>query len=470
MTVVAKRLLARLLTAAGLVLVLTVAAPTVASAAPLDSNPGRVNSLCSAARSADYQYLPVERWSGATQKIHVRSNGGMVDFAPTQRQLQSISFVIGDFLYGLTTKFVTWSTQFCPLQAVGGVVDGAAAQLGAALVNSSLIAGLLICTVLVLLLQGFRNRDSGWLGRLGVKVLVVALFTIMVAGSAQSRGGGIGGDFSTPYQPGRGSPGWFATTIDRIVTELAAAPAAALSSQTIVDTVGSGDQLDCAPYLGALQEGYLAQADRGGVISSAAVPALTVSNLWQISGYNAWSVGQFGNKNLNGQHRVACRMLDKNAAIPVGVGSFVIDGTDAVNSRSSASITNVMARVPQPDTNLTATRNWVKPDSPAWRQLSGVEADKAWIAWATCVPRDGQLANVTNKTGWKAPDGNAWLIADAAARTNADRIDGSSKLNDACWSFFNSDTPKVDAIFDWGDGDKQLRDHANEMPASVYDF
>ena len=56
---------------------------------------------------------------------------------------------------------------------------------------------------------------------------------------------------------------------------------------------------------------------------------MTVSNLWQISGYNAWSVGQFGNKNLNGQSRVGCRMLDKNAAVlinnqkePVGTRIF----------------------------------------------------------------------------------------------------------------------------------------------------
>ncbi len=462
--------LARLLCAAVLALVagLTLAPP--ASAAPIDSDPTQVSSLCSTARSFDYQYLPVERWSGATQKIHVRSNGGITDFAPVQRQLQSVNFVIGDFLYGLTTKFVTWSTQFCPIQAVGGAVDSAAAQLGRALVNSSLVAGLLVCTLIVLLLQGFRNRDSAWMGRLGVKLLVVALFAIMVAGSTQSRGGGIAGDFTTPYQPGRGSPGWFATTIDRAVTELAAAPAAALSAQTIVDTVGSGDQLDCAPYLGALQEGYTEQAGRGGVIDSEAVPALTVSNLWQISGYNAWSVGQFGNKNLNGHSRVACRMLDRNAAIPVDVGSFVIDGAGAADNRSGASISNVMSRVPNPDVSLATAKSWIKPDAAAWRQLSGVEADKGWIAWATCVPRDGQLADITSKTGWKAPTGNAWLIADDAARANAETVDGSPKLNQACWAFFNADSATVDPIFDWGDGDKQLREHADQMPASVYDF
>src|SRR3954454_17545578 len=155
--------------AAAFVFVLTVAMPTAASAAPIDAAPSQVNSLCSTARSVDYQYLPVERWSGATQKMHVRSNGGMVDFAPVQRQLQSVNFVVGDFLYGVTTKFVTWSTQFCPLQAVGGAVDSAAAQLGRALVNSSLLAGLLVCTLIVLLVQGFRNRDSAWLSRLGVK-------------------------------------------------------------------------------------------------------------------------------------------------------------------------------------------------------------------------------------------------------------------------------------------------------------
>lgn len=467
-----KTLLARLITMAVVSMAMLAGVSATAWARPID-DPGtqeQKTTVCSKPATADYQYLPVERWSGATQKLHVRSNGGFIDTAPLQRQIQAGSFVTGDFLYGVTVKFVTWSTQLCPMKAVGGAVDTAAAQLGRALVNSALITGILVCTLVALLLQGMRTGDGGWLKRLGGKLLVLAIFAIMVAGSADSTGGGINGDYSSDYKPGQGSPGWFAVTIDKVVTDLAAAPAAALSSQAVLEPISSGDQLDCSSYLGALQKGYVSHASTGGTLDSAAVPALTVSNLWQISGYSAWSVGQFGNKNLNGQSRVACRMLDQNAGIPTGIGSFTLEGTGAASNRSSAAVVDVMSRVPSATLGLRQTAGYVKSSAPAWRPLAGAEADKAWIAWATCVPKDGQLANLTSKSGWRAPAGNSWLIADDAARKNADTVDGSSKLNAACYDFFNSDSTTVDSIFDWGEGDKELRKHANEMPSSIYDF
>lgn len=475
-----RRLAVHGLAAALLAAVLSVVVALPADAAP-DSGDGlsisrpsttQTSAVCATDKSGtDYQYLPVERWSGATSQLHVRSNGGLVDTAPTTRNLQGTAFAAGDFLYSVTTKFVSWSTQFCPLARVGGAVDYAGAALGKALVNSSLLAGILIITMVSLLVQAFRNRDGAWAKRLTTKLLVLALFSIMVAGSAGSRGGGIDGDYTTPYTPGRGSPGWFATTIDRVVTELSAAPAAVGFSQAIVDTKASGDQLDCAPYLGALQKGYIDHATPpGGVLKSAAAPALTVSNLWQVSGYNAWVVGQFGSKNLNGSTRVACRMLDRNANIPTTSGSFMIDGSGAVNDRSAASVVDVMSRVPDQKVPLAEAAKLIKSDAPAWRPLTGADQDKAWVAWATCVPQDGQLANITRRDGWKAPAGNGWLIADDGARKNAEQVNGSSALNGACYAFFNTAGTSVDNIFDWGEGDKQLKDHANEMPASIYDF
>lgn len=467
--------LRRLLLALLLAATLGLASAGPAAADDPDQSASAGYEVCDSAESSfDYQYLPVERWTGATQEFHVRSNGGITDFAPLQRQLQSGSFVIGDFLYTTTTKFVTWSTQFCPMQSVGGVVDSAAATFGQAMVSSALLTGLVIMTVIALLFQAFRgNRGAGGglAQQLFMKAGIVALFVIMVAGSSQSRGGGIDGDFDTPYSPGTGSPGWVASTIDRTITQIAAGPASALGQETVLDTMGGGDELDCSTYLGALQDGYQERAAGGqGGLATHAVPAQTVSNLWQISAYNAWSVGQFGNKNLNGHTRVGCRMLDKNASIPVGIGSFQLDGMAAEGNRSTASVTDVMSRIGGERTSLTETAQWVKPDAPAWRPLSNADEDKGWIAWAACVPKDGELRNVTLEDGWSAPAGNSWLIADEAAREDAETPDGSARLNSACHAFFNSSGESVDNIFDWGEGDKELKEHAGEMPASVYDF
>lgn len=414
--------------------------------------------------TADYQYLPVERWSGATQQIHVRSGGGNpFDVVPFQRQMQGSTFAIGDFLYSVTTKFVMWSTDFCPLQSVGAAIDSAVAQFGERVFASPLIAGLLALATLGLLIQGLR-REGQWLPRLFVKMSIVAILVLMVAGAGRSTT-----DASGRYVPGEGSPGWFATMIDQAITEIAAAPAAALAAPGVDDGVGvDQDELSCGAYINALKRGYEASArDKGTLIDAKTIPAQTVSNLWQVSGYRAWSVGQFGRDNFNGQSRVACRMLDHNARIPVTLGKYLVPG-QSETAVSAATREDVLRRVPAegiPDGSSFA----VRADAPAWRQLDRVQQDRAWIAWAACVPKDGDLANLGAKDGWHTPKGQAWLISAENARAGAD--EGSSQLlNLSCYNFFNSDNETVSDIFDWSDGDSELKDVAGEMPPSIYDF
>ncbi len=434
-----------------------------AAAEPTDGTPTR--AVCAANNgTADYQYLPVERWSGATQQLHVRSAGGFpTDFAPLQRQLQGSTFVIGDFLYSVTTKFVMWSTEFCPLQSVGATIDSAAAQFGRSVLSSPLLAGLVVIATAGLLLQGLR-REGSWMGRLAVKMVIVGVLVVMVVGATNSRT-----DEAGRFIPGEGSPGWFATTIDEAITEIAAAPAAALSTPNSDEGAGiDTDQLSCGAYINALRRGYNDSArDDGTLIDAKSVPAQTISNLWQVSGYRAWSVGQFGRDNLNGQSRVACRMLDHNAAIPAGVGSYTIEGQGAADNRSAATRADVLSRVPDP--RIPVSQVGVNPNAPAWRPLNRVEQDKAWIAWAACVPNGGSLTNLRSRDGWHTPRGQAWLIADEGARRGAEE-GTSAQLSLACYAFFNGNGDTVGNIFDWGDGDAKLKENAGEMPASIYDF
>lgn len=446
------------------VAVMIVGSSVPASAAPPDGSSGDGASVCASSTEPgyDYQYLPAMRWNGATQEFHVRSNGGVIDLTGTQRQLQGLAFTTGDFLYAVTVKFTEWSTTFCPLNAVGDVVDGAAGKFGKSIMNSALLAALLVCSLVGLIAAGFRGQGKT-LSRLGAKVGIVVLMAVMVFGATES-----GTDSEGNFRPGFGSPGWFASVIDSTISQLAAAPAAVITAPQINGTVGvDHDELACGPYVAALLEGYEQSVTNGqgsGVsINTASVPAKTVSALWQVSGYKAWAVAQFGNKNLNGQNRVACRMLDQNAGIPVAPGTFRLAGR-----MSDANVTSVMAMVP--DQQMSSTSTGIVPDAPAWRPLSNTEQDKAWIAWAACVPKDGKLANIDEPDGWHTPKGQKWLIADEDARQGAE-ASTSDKLDIACYDFFNdSGSEKVSKIFDWGDGDKQLKKHAAEMPASIYDF
>lgn len=448
-------------------LLLALAFVVLSSAAPAWARPtdpeDPIRSVCAATDgTADYQYLPVERWSGATQKLHVRSGGGVgIDLAPFQREFQGGAFAVGDFFYSVTTKFVTWSTEFCPLQSVGLTIDQAVARFGDSVLQSPLLAGIVGLAVIGLLLRGVR-RDTGWLPRLIVKMIIVAILVMMIMGARNSSTDSAGG-----YAPGEGSPGWFATMIDQAITEIAAAPAAALDTPSAYDTVGvDQDELSCGAYVDALKYGYEASAlSKGALIRAKSIPAQTVSNLWQLSGYRAWSVGQFGRDNLNGQNRVACRMLDANAGIPAGLDAFPTDGQDDTLHRSGATRTAVLRLVTDNPSELK-----VNPRAPAWRPLNRVEQDKAWIAWASCVPREDKLANLKEPAGWHTPRGQGWLLktdqdkrAQAEAGTSAD-------FDEACFDFFNTDGDKVAAIFDWGDGDGELKKVAGDMPHSIYDF
>ncbi|MFC7620898.1 GH-E family nuclease [Microlunatus sp. GCM10028923] len=438
-------------------------------ASPASANPDddldKVRGVCATSDgTTDYQYLPVERWSGATQQLHVRTGGGTpFDLGPFQRQMQGSTFAAGDFLYSVTTKFVMWSTDFCPLESVGATIDNAAAQFGRSLLGSPLLAGVVALAVIGLLVQGMR-REAGWMARLLVKMVIIGALVMMVVGASNSRV-----DSSGNFEPGEGSPGWFATMIDQAITEIAAAPAAALNTPRIEDGIGvDTDQLSCGAYVNALRKGYDASAQRGGaLIDAKSIPAQTVSNLWQVSGYRAWSVGQFGRDNLNGQNRVACRMLDHNAGIPAGVVTYVVEGQGVTENESVATRADVMSRVPEKRLPITQAR--VNPSAPAWKPLNRQEQDQAWIAWAACVPQDGLLENLDKPDGWRAPRGQEWLIKAKAERVGA--AEGRSQAFDrACFDFFNTPGEEVNDIFDWGDGDGELKKVAGDMPASIYDF
>ncbi|MFC7625155.1 hypothetical protein [Microlunatus sp. GCM10028923] len=437
----------------------------LSSAAPAwalpDDPEAPIQSVCATDGTADYQYLPVERWSGATQKMHIRSGGGgPFDFAPFQREFQGGAFAVGDFFYSVTTKFVTWSTEFCPLQSIGLTIDQTVARFGDAVLQSPLLAGIVGLAAIGLLIRGLK-QDPGWLMRLVVKMIIVAILVIMVVGAGSSTK-----DASGRYKPGQGSPGWFATMIDEAITEIAAAPAAALEGPSAYGTVGvDQDELSCGDYVDALKRGYESSAlAKGAVIKAKSIPAQTVSNLWQLSGYRAWSVGQFGRDNLNGQNRVACRMLDANAGIPAGLEAFPTEGQDDAQHRSAATRTAVLRLASDNPSELV-----VNPRAPAWRPLNRVEQDKAWIAWASCVPSGDKLANLKAPTGWHTPRGQSWLLKDEDERAQAE--EGKSEdFDKACFAFFNTEGDSVASIFDWGDGDGELKKVAGDMPHSIYDF
>lgn len=438
----------------------------------------------------DVTYLPMSRWIDQTSTFHSRATSGFLGLngmlTTSQRAAQGTMFSIGNFFFGLAGQLTAMSTQFCPMAQVGGIVDQAAASLAQAMVKSAIVTGVVVMAIIGLLWAGVRGQRPGWFKDLAVKALVLGLFAIMLAGSAASTGGGINGS-TAEYKPGVGSPGWFATTIDTTVSNFATLPAQAISSGTVsrvtsLSDSDASDPFNCQRYTIALLRLYANHAngtvDKNGEVTSAldgvAAPAMVVSNLWEISGLNAFTVAQFGSQNTDGKMRVVCRMLELRSGIPLS-GSFAAytgnsNGSNAQASTSYASQSMVWNMVwgAGGAENVAGKLN---AQAPAWHRLDDIQEDLAYFAFATCSPKNDDWSNITSDSGWHVRRGAVGqLVADDDTRKSLSS-DGAttSKFNEACYNFYNTSGETVDSIFDWGDASDKIN-KTQGLPLSTIDF
>lgn len=138
----------------------------------------------------------------------------------------SLMFGLGNFMWTSTTGMVEPAVNVCILDRVGGIVDAAAHKIGSSIMSSGIVAAFVAFSLIVYILPIARGAGgSRNTSQLFQKVLIVALFGLMLVGAQASTGGT--GD-ANDYELGFGSPGWFVTTIDDIVSA---------SANTIVSNV-----------------------------------------------------------------------------------------------------------------------------------------------------------------------------------------------------------------------------------------
>ena len=347
--------------------------------------------------AASSPLLPVNRWADATANMHSRLDNVMM--ADTAQLLQRNAVIsggmsTGNFMWSLGTGMSAFAINFCMLDSMGGAADEVGATIGNAILGSGLLAAIVVIAVVVLLFQARRRGGAAW-KTIIAKGAIVGLLGIMVAGSMGSSGGGKDGS-TAPYNPGVMSPGWIVTTLNKTVSSLASAPAAALAMpETETGSYNTSNPLWCGNYITSLKSGYQATYGAGADKLASGVPMI-MSTLWEGTGLQTWRTAQFGTATTaDGVNRLDentyCHLLDWNSGVRVMGTSLTAD--------QSAAASTVRA---------TMSRFWDKGlseefyNSKAWQPTDTVSRDRSMIGWSTC--RIGLGGDPNNAGSWTIQD------------------------------------------------------------------
>ncbi len=345
------------------------------------------------------KYLPMTRWAPVTS-MHTRVSDG-ISVLPSVTAIQrsvavSGTLSIGNGMWLMTESMVSWANNFCIGDATGRTIDKAVASIGQSLAVSGVLAALLIAGLFGSLWRA--RRGNGGFGSIAFKyVLVVAILTMFVTGASGTNDAGFG----------RGSPGWWMKSVNDTVSNLAAAPAAALSSAaTTAMTDENGSNERCMKYIKALNMLY--QGTYGtGLYKPASTVSMSVNSLWLQSGYTAYTKAQFGTENPYGENN-ACLLLDAKRGIPA-LGSSTDGG---------------FGRVPL---TAYAAGKALPPDSLAISYRSTEATDRAMIGWAACdVVTGGVKPEWANDAGVTEKDCNTFVAAGSANSLGEETITSST--------------------------------------------
>jgi hypothetical protein len=307
--------------------------------------------VCSSSgdRGASSLLLPLTRWGDATTQFTSNIGGShwIQNAQKMGRELQFMTLMsVGNTLWDASSSLTLQAAAFCPLRSIGAEMDNAAATVGEMIADSGILAGIIVITLVVLIFQASRTGASAF-RQIVSKILVAGLFAVLVIGAGNSSKPGDG-----EFEPGFLSPGWFVTTTTDAVTALAAAPASQIVGQMEEqsrDRNAGISEIHSDNYLAALHSGYRTEfnitvggGDSGGTAGVGSVVPLTLSQMWESTGLEAWKIAQFGADNTIGDKTYSF-LLDWQAGIPGQVKSASEspgsnEGNDEGSDRDSAEI------------------------------------------------------------------------------------------------------------------------------------
>jgi len=384
---------------AGLLLVLALGAPASAARTPGPGNGGYSVSEGACANTGptgtqESQFLPMTRWIDATTDFHQRLSWDQIPEKTQRSGLMDPGMSVGNFLYSVSERMVSGALSFCMLDDAGYTLDHATAQLAKIFTNSAIMALLLVIAIIGIIARTVRNAAAGKAFKsVFSKVIILALFAAMSWGASNSTH-----DAAGKYKPGVFSPGWFAVTIDKSVTNLANVPVTEMYTNGAFLTASNTDPskaddtniFDCSVERAALRKAY--KNSLASEESSALVP-LVMSSIWENSGLETWKISQYGTGDPYGE-KAYCHQLDMFASPDKYESLYMMSLIDPGYAQWAQE--KVIG-----DSTVY--------DGQIFNPQGTKQRDIGIIAWAACQPAGSNFsAQVKNLENWKNPSAKTW--------------------------------------------------------------
>ncbi len=389
--------------------------------------------------------LPVNRWSGAIGDEHDRLPGGLLSSitnAPDEMERPMMvggMTSIGAAEWQLGVSSTEAASEFCFANSIGVDANSIAATLGNAIENANILAILAVIAVIAAAWRSMRRSENPT-RQMAKFTLVAALFTGIVAAATASAA-------NPTAPPVAMSPSWIVTTAYTAVSNVASAPAAAISvganelvGGSTQQTISKSDPLSCYWYTQELVDKY--QAAYGSDNTGYVVP-VTLNSLWEQAAIPAYTSEQFGSNNNYGP-LIYCHLLEDQAGTAPSTQQKI-----AIASGSLSNDTNLASYGPLP-TNASGK---AQPGSSlAWNgAITNDQEDESMVAWAACQsPNDGS-------SGTGGQDGSGFTPSEWNASTGA--------LETSAWTVVQNTNSSGDADTTVSGADCQVFWSAN-APAS----
>lgn len=408
------------------------------------ATPVQTGVVCSSATSSSSavadNYLPLNRWSGALGTEHTRLPGGLFSGITNAPSTIDRTAIIGGLSsvssaeWSLGTSAVTAASNFCFAHSIGTTIDTMAAGFGNALIDSPIVAVLVVAALFMILWRTMRGRERPL--RSAMKVLVVAGVLAGVTAAATSS--------PATGNPSVFSPAWILDTTFNAISNVSAAPASALSHITINGSpvqaaIAKQDPLSCYWYNAELTKMYQSSYQAAG--SNAYVVPESLDSLWEQSALPAYTSEQFGAQNNYGPLTYCHLLEDQSGVSPqqqmtIGLASGTLSGDPNLASfgttQPSALMWNGAVTNNQEDESLVA---WAACQSPngsgfapsEWNTLTGARVTSAWT----------QTPNTAAPTGANKP-GRVVSGVDCGVFWKANAPATGGQCGDATCSPFNN--------------------------------
>ena len=321
--------------------------------------------------------LTINRWGGVADNFHTRLDAApFSDLVPALQRNVLINTMIqtGNSMWQGSTAMTAFATRFCLMDTLGYTADHLSANFGNAVLKGGLVTVMVVGGVVLLIWRARNAGSSPWKG-IGRMVGILSLLGVMVTAAGYT--GQSADKQHTSFA--MGSPGFFGSTINNVISTLSNLPSSTVSDQgSKLEADGfakGGDaNMSCANATKALRNAYKTQYGSGMSQLAASIP-LTMSQMWENTGLASWAQAQFGSANEYGP-LVYCHVLEDNLNTPRW--GTAVGAADPVTPQS------------QTQTGLLFGTNDSVPDglngdSAAWDfQANGSKVDQSMVGWAAC--------------------------------------------------------------------------------------